>query len=213
MTLTVGRSNWPFPVPIVRRDGTWFFDTQAGREEILNRRIGENELNTIEVCRACVLAQREYFARDWDNDDVFEYARRFRSTPGKKDGLYWPVAGDEEPSPLGPLVAQAHAEGYGKKEGEKSEKRSPYHGYYFKILTKQGMNAPGGKYDYVINGHMIGGFAIVAWPAEYGSSGIMTFIVNQRGKVYQKDLGPNTAEIGKEMTEYNPDGEWTLVRE
>ena len=213
VTLTLGGDNWPFPIPIVKKDGKWFFDTQAGKEEILNRRIGENELRTIQFCEAYVLAQREYFAQDWDNDDVLEHAQHFRSTPGKKDGLYWPTAETEAPSPLGPLVAQARAEGYGKKKGDTSEKRRPYHGYYFKILTKQGENAPGGKYDYLINGHMVAGFALVAWPAEYGSSGVMTFIVNQRGKVYQKDLGAKTTDLANAMAAYDPDDTWTVVKE
>jgi hypothetical protein len=210
-TLALGRDSWPYPIPIVKKDGKWFFDTAAGREEILNRRIGENELNAIGVCRAYVLAQREYASVDRNNDDILQYAQHFKSSPGTRDGLYWHAADDEEPSPFGPLMAQARSEGYGRKDKPKVEKRSPYHGYYFKILTKQGDKAPGGKYDYIINGHMVAGFALVAWPADYGSGGIMTFIVNQRGKVYQKDLGPKTPELGEEITEYNPDETWTLV--
>lgn len=212
VTLALGKDAWPFPIPIVEKDGKWFFDTAAGKDEILNRRIGENELNTIEVCRAYVLAQREYYAMV-PNDDLPQYAQRFGSTPGKKDGLYWPTAENEETSPMGPLVAQARAEGYGPKEGDAVKKRSPYHGYFFKILTKQGSKAPGGAYSYVINDHMVAGFALVAWPADYGSNGIMTFIVNQRGKVYQKNLGEKTAKLAADMTEYNPDDTWTLVKD
>jgi len=213
--LTLGRDNWPFPIPLVQKDGKWFFDTAAGKEEILNRRIGEDEVGAIRVCRGYVVAQFEYFSEDRRGEDVLEFAQHMMSTTGKHDGLFWETKADEPPSPLGPLVAQARAEGYGRRDGENPEKkqRHPYHGYFFKILTKQGSKAPGGQYDYVINGHMVGGFAMVAWPAGYGSSGIMTFIVNQRGKVYQKDLGQATAKLASEMTEYNPDETWELVKD
>jgi Protein of unknown function (DUF2950) len=207
VTLEVGTNNWPFPIPLAQRNGQWFFDTHAGKEEVINRRIGRDELSALETVRAYVDAQREYARLDRDGDDVLEYAQNFLSTPGKKDGLYWPPELDGEISPLGPLVAAAQEQGYMKSTGEKSGPR-PFHGYYFKILTRQGKHAPGGKYDYVINGNMIGGFALVAWPADYGSSGIMTFIINQQGRAYQKDLGPKTASIAKKMDAYDPDPTW-----
>ena len=207
--LELGNDPWPFPVPIVRKDGHWFFDTAAGKDELLNRRIGRNELETLKVVRAYVQAQREYASRDRDGDGVLEYAQNFLSTPGNKDGLYWSPEPDGEISPLGPLVAAAQAEGYRKSTGEKSAPQ-PFHGYLFKILTRQGKHASGAKYDYVINGNMIGGFALVAWPAGYGETGIMTFIVNQQGRVYQKDLGPQTGKTAGTMKAYDPDKTWTV---
>jgi hypothetical protein len=207
--LELGNDHWPFPVPIVQQEGGWFFDTAAGREEVLNRRIGGNELETLKVVRTYVQAQREYASRDRDGDDVLEYAQNLLSTPGDHNGLYWTPAPDGELSPLGPLVAVAQGEGYRKSTGEKSGPK-PFHGYCFKILTRQGKHAPGGKYDYVINGNMIGGFALVAWPAEYGESGIMTFIVNQQGRVYQQNLGPQTGKTVGAMKAYDPDKTWTL---
>jgi hypothetical protein len=210
MVLEVGTNSWPFPIPIVKQAGRWFFDTQAGEEELSNRRIGRNELATLEVMRAFVDAQREYASRDRDDDDVLEFAQRLASSPGKKDGLYWPPELDGEISPLGPLVAHAQAEGYfGDTPIDKFSPQA-FDGYLFKILTRQGKHAPGGKYDYVINGNMIAGFALVAWPAEYGQSGIMTFIVNQQGRVFQKDLGSKTSKIAKKMTEYDPDESWRV---
>ncbi len=207
--LELGDDLWQFPIPIVKKDGGWFFDTEVGKEELLNRRIGKNELSTLPVMRAYVDAQREYASTDHDGSDVLKYARRLVSSPGKHDGLYWPSESEGDVSPLGPLVAYAQAEGYSPELREENEvERGPYHGYYFKILTRQGKHALGGKYNYVINGNMIGGFAMVAWPAEYGDSGVMTFIVNQQGRVYQKDLGPNTANAAKKMTEYDPDPTW-----
>jgi len=208
--LEIGDSSWPFPVPIVKRDGRWFFDTEAGKDELLNRRIGKNELSTLQSVRAYVEAQRDYASKDRDGDQVLEYAQKFKSSPGTKDGLYWPSDLDGEISPLGPLVAQAQEEGYGQKPRDLNAKPNPFHGYFFKILTRQGKSAPGGKYDYVINGNMIGGFALVAWPAEYGESGIMTFIVNQQGQVYQKDLGPKTPKIAAAMKAYDPDPTWKV---
>jgi hypothetical protein len=208
--LEIGEDSWPFPIPLVKRDGGWFFDTAAGKEEILNRRIGRNELATLEVVRAQVDAQREYASRDRDGDDVLEYAQRLFSSPGIKDGLYWPPDLDDEISPLGPLIANAQGEGYDLTANHTSSRPAPYNGYYFKILTHQGKHAPGGKYNYVINGNMIGGFALVAWPAEYGRSGIMTFIVNQQGRVYQKDLGPKTGRLAPAMKQYDPDSTWRL---
>jgi DUF2950 family protein len=213
-TLAIGARNWPFPIPIVKEDNRWRFDTQAGTEEILNRRIGENELSTILTCRAYVLAQWQYFTEaDADKDGVAAYAQRFISTPGKRDGLYWETAEGEKPSPLGSLVAAARSEGYGRKDDKSAPKRAPYHGYYFKILTHQGAHAPGGKYNYIVNGNMIGGFGLVAYPDKWGSSGVMTFIVNQQGRVYQKNLGPKTEAIAGAMTEYDPDPTWQLVNE
>jgi hypothetical protein len=211
--LEVGTNFWPFPVPIVKKEGRWFFDTQAGEEEVFHRRIGKNELATLEVMRAYVDAQREYASRDRNGDEVLEYAQRLASTPGAKDGLFWPPDLDGEISPLGPMVAEAQGEGYRMQRKDPDSAPEPFHGYFFKILTRQGKHAPGGKYGYIINGHMIGGFALVAWPAEYGVSGIMTFIVNQQGRVYQKDLGPKTGKIAAALKEYDPDLTWSVSRE
>lgn len=211
--LEIGTNAWLFPVPIVKRNDQWFFDTEAGKDEILNRHIGKNELATLQAVRAYVEAQREYASKDRDGDQVLEYAQKVSSTPGTKDGLYWSPDLDGEISPLGPLVAQAQLQGYAKKPKEEGAAPEPFHGYYFKILTRQAKSAPGGKYDYVINGNMIGGFALVAWPAEYGESGIMTFIVNQQGRVYQKDLGSKTATMAEAIKAYDPDKTWSLSAE
>jgi len=210
--LQLGADPWPFPIPLVKADGQWSFDTEAGRQEVLNRRVGRNELGALAVCRAYVDAQREYAGKDRNGDQVLEYAQRLRSTPGSHDGLYWPLRGGDEQSPLGPLIAAARVEGYRRQARIMTDEPSPYHGYYFKVLTKQGKHAPGGKYDYIINGHMIGGFALVAWPAEWGNAGVMTFIVNQQGKIYEKNLGPKTAALAKAMTRYEPDSSWSLVK-
>jgi hypothetical protein len=204
----LGYDAWPFPVPLVKQDGKWFFDTEAGKEEILNRRVGRNELNTISVCRAYVEAQREYASECHNSEGVLEFAQHLRSTPGQHDGLYWHADEGGEVSPLGPLVAQAVGEGYTHDTKILAEKQTPYQGYFFKILTRQSQNAPGGKYSYIINGHMIGGFALVAWPAEWGNSGVMTFIINQQGKVFEKNLGPKTAAIASRMTTYDPGPGW-----
>jgi len=211
--LQLGADGWPFPIPLVKQDGQWFFDTEAGKEEILNRRIGANELGTLQVCRAYVQAQREYASVDRQGDQVLAYAQHLRSTPGTHDGLYWSTRTGDELSPLGPLVAQAHGEGYHQKTKILAGEQSPYHGYYFKILTRQGKHAPGGKYDYVINGHMIAGFALVAWPAEWDNTGVMTFIVNQQDRIYQKNLGPKTSALAQALTTYDPDPTWTLAKE
>jgi hypothetical protein len=212
--LHVGNENWPYPIPIVKFNDQWFFDTEAGKEEILNRRIGEDELTAILVCRAYVKAQREYVLKDWDGDGIFAYAQKLRSDPGKRNGLFWRATQGEEVSPLGELVALARYEGYKKKKAVfKEAEPSPFHGYYFKILTKQGKNVPGGKYNYIVNGNMVGGFALVAFPSNWGKSGVMTFIVNQQGKVYQKNLGPGTMKIAQKMKSYNPDETWTPVKE
>jgi len=207
--LELGNDAWPFPVPIVQKDGAWFFDTAAGKEELLNRRIGGNELETLKVVRAYVQAQREYAAKDRDGSQVLKFAQKLISTAGAKDGLFWSPDFDGEISPLGPLAADAAAEGYGKGKKTAGDEPQPFHGYLFKILTRQGKHAPGGKYDYVINGNMIGGFALVAWPAEYRQSGIMTFIVNQQGRVYQMDNGPQTGARAAAMKSYDPDPAWS----
>ena len=218
--ILVGNNEWPAPIPIVKRDDKWVFDTQAGLNEILDRRVGNNELSAIATSRAYVLAQWEYFVNAYGNNDgLASYAQKFVSTPGAQDGLYWDTPEDADPSPMGKLVAAAQAEGYNgdntatKKKASSSEQHSPYHGYYFKILTRQGASAPGGKYGYIINGNMIAGFALVAYPATWGNSGVMTFIVNQQGRVYQKNLGPDTDRIAGAMAEYNPDPSWKRVDE
>ena len=205
MILEYGRDAVPFAVPLVENAGRWSFDTAAGAEELINRRIGRNELAVLDVVRAYVQAQREYAGRDRDDDQVLEYAQKVASTEGTKDGLYWSYDLDCTTSPLGPLVADAQAAGYRKSsDGE----RQPFHGYYFKILTRQGKHAPGGSYDYIINKNMIGGFALVAWPAEYDETGVMTFLVNQQGKVLQKDLGSRTGKLAESMKSYDPDSSW-----
>jgi hypothetical protein len=207
MTLSIGDEDWPFAIPIVKEAGAWRFDTGAGREEILARRIGRNELDVIQVCLAFVDAQREYARNDRNGDGFREYAQKFRSDSGKQDGLYWEAKEGDEQSPFGPLLAAAQEEGYpGRPAGSEPV---PYHGYYYRILKAQGKNAPGGAYDYIINGKMIGGFAVVAHPADYANSGIMTFIVNHDAVVYQKDLGENTEELVKAMTLFDPDETWT----
>ena len=185
-TLVVGDNDWPLPIPIIKdpKKDSWLFNTAAGKEEILNRRIGHNELFTIEVCRAIVDAQKDYARMDPNGDGIPEYAEKFLSDPGDKNGLYWKTNEGEPPSPLGPLVADASAEGYKRDANNASP---PYHGYHYRMLMSQGANAPGGAYDYIINGKMIGGFAVVAWPAQYGNSGVMTFIVSLAGDVYQKE--------------------------
>jgi hypothetical protein len=208
--LIVGKQDWPFPIPVVKKGEAWVFDTDKGKEEILNRRIGENELNTIQACLAVVDAQREYALKDRDKNSLLEYAQKFVSDPGKRNGLFWEVKQGEPQSPLGPIMIQMRREGY---KGKPSSTPSPYHGYFYRILTAQGKNAPGGAYSYLVKGKMIGGFAVVAYPAEYGNSGVMTFIVNHDGKVFQKDLGKNTAAIAKSMKEYNPDKTWAEVKE
>jgi Protein of unknown function (DUF2950) len=213
VTLYIGNENWPFPIPIAKKDGQWFFDTEAGREEILNRRVGEDELIAILVCRSYVKAQRDYALKDREGDGVVKYAQKLRSDPGKKNGLFWRSRPGEEVSPLGELVAQARMEGYRKTKAVFREESTPFHGYFFKIMTRQGKNAPGGEYNYIINGNMVAGFALVASPSNWGKSGVMTFIVSQQGKVYQKNLGPNTLKIAQAMEEFNPDKTWTLVKE
>jgi hypothetical protein len=211
ITLDIGADGWPFPIPLVNQDGRWHFDTEAGRTEILHRRVGMDELGAMDVCRAYVDAQHEYASQDRTGDDVLAYAQFLRSTTGTRDGLFWPAKPGEDLSPLGPLVAAAHGEGYRHTARMLNDEQAPYHGYYFKILTRQGKHAPGGKYSYLINGRMIAGFGLVAWPAEWGNTGVMTFIVNQQGKVYQSNLGKKTAKIAAAMTQYDPDSRWTPV--
>jgi len=207
--LVIGDKRWPFPIPVIRRGSAWQFDTAAGRQEILDRRIGRNELNAIKVCRAIVDAQRDFVDRVRASDGVVEYAQKFISSPGLRDGLYWPVEAGETESPIGPLLARARAEGYGEDDGYGAG--DPYHGYYYRMLMGQGLNAPDGAYDYLAEGHMIGGFALVAFPAGYGTSGIMTFIVNQDGVVYQKNLGPGTVDAARAMQSFDPDSSWSKV--
>jgi len=211
ITLELGGDAWPFPIPLVKQDGHWFFDTVAGKAEILNRRVGTNELGAIGVCNAYVDAQREYASQDRLGDGVPAYAQHLHSSPGLHDGLYWPAKPGEELSPFGPLIAAARVEGYHHPARMMNDGQAPYHGYYFKILTRQGRHAPGGEYDYVIKGRMVAGFALVAWPAEWGNTGVMTFTVSQEGKVSQRDLGGKTAEIAGAMTAYDPDEQWAPV--
>jgi hypothetical protein len=202
--LIIGNEDYPFPIPLVKKGNVWRFDTKAGREEILNRRIGRNELEVIEILRAYVDAQREYATTDWDGDGKTEFARKIRSSEGKKDGLYWAVKDGEQLSPFGPLAAKAAKEGYSKEN-------TALHGYYFKIVKGQGKDAVGGEFDYLVNGKMILGYAMVAYPAKIGASGIMTFIVNHNGVVYQKNLGKNSGKVATAMKQFNPDKSWKKV--
>lgn len=205
--LHVGRNDWSFPIPIIREGGDkWRFDTKLGQQEILARRIGRNELAAVQVCLAFVDAEREYAAEDRNGDGVKEYAQKIMSTAGKKDGLYWETRDGEPPSPMGSLVAAARHEGYHPKKMKK--KMVPYHGYLYKLLLAQGKDAPGGAYEYVVNGRMTAGFAMVAYPAKYGASGVMTFIVSHSGDVYEKNMGAGTAEAVLAIKEFNPDGTW-----
>jgi hypothetical protein len=203
LTLFMGKIEWPFPIPLKRKDGRWFWDMDEGRAEIRRRTIGGNELKAIEVCRGYVEAQEMYAETDRNGNGVPEYARRIFSSNGKKDGLYWPG----EDSPVAAAFARAVAEGYAPSTGAPR----PFHGYYYKVLFAQGPDAPGGARDYVVKSLMIGGFALVAWPAEYGISGVMTFIVSQDGAVYEKDLGRSTGAMAKAMTRFNPDKTWSLA--
>jgi hypothetical protein len=203
--LIIGPEDYPFAVPIAKKGDGWVFDTAAGREEVFARRIGRNEFGAIRACLGYHDAQYEYAATMPKVDDMAIYAQRIASTPGKKDGLYWPTAAGEPPSPLGDAVADASLRGYRVGSG------APYRGYYYKILTRQGRNAPGGAHDYIVKGKMIGGFALIAWPAEYGNSGIATFMINHDGVVYEKDLGPKTAQIAGSATAFNPDESWKKV--
>jgi len=207
LILTIGNDDFPFAFPLVKSGERWRFDTAAGREELLARRIGKNELDVIKVLQAVVDAQREYASADRNGNGILEYAQRFASTPGKHDGLYWPAAAGEPPSPLGQLVAHAAGEGYRTRP----DAPTPYHGYYFRMLRGQGASATGGAVDYVVHGRAIGGFAVAAYPAKYGSSGIMTFVVNQDGVVYQADLGPDTRTKASAMRKFDPGSGWARV--
>jgi hypothetical protein len=208
-TLVIGNEDWPFPIPITKDANGWRFDTARGKDEVLTRRIGRNELATIAIARTYVAAQRLYARRPHDGKPAGLYATVFGSDPGRENGLYWPVKRGQKRSPLGDLVAQAAAEGTRLDRGGRPP--SPFHGYYFRILTAQGAAAEGGAKDYVVNGEMKGGFALVAWPAEYDVTGITTFVVNQDGVVREKDLGPTTDALARAMTLYNADGSWGTV--
>jgi hypothetical protein len=203
-TLTVGNDAWPFPAPLVSKGGRWHFDAEAGRDEVLKRRVGHNELDTIQTLLAIVDAQREYAMTDHGSGGAPEYARKILSSPGRRDGLYWVTADHEPPSPLGHLIAEATEQGYVVN----GDAPRPYHGYLFRMMTTQGPSAPGGARDYVVRGRMIGGFAVIAWPAKYGVSGIMTFVVNHDGVVYQKDLGDSTPDLVAKIDAFDPDKSW-----
>jgi len=205
--LYLGADNWPFPIPLVKSGDGWVFDTEAGKRELLFRRIGRNELFTIDLLADLADAQQEYASEIRDNGSVKQFAQKIQSGPGKHDGLYWPVGSGEEESPIGPLIADATAEGY--KTGAATP--IPFHGYYYKILSRQGKNAPGGAKDYLVEGKMTQGFAFLAYPATYRASGVMTFMINQDGVIVQKDLGTDTAKVANEITEYNPDKSWEEV--
>ncbi len=209
-TLVIGNEDWPFPVPIVKDASGWHFDTAAGKEEVIARRIGRNELAAIATVRAYVTAQRRYAEQGHDGNPAGVHATKFASDPGKENGLYWPVKTGQKRSPLGDLVAQAEAQG--RAVGGDRSKPAPLNGYYFKILTAQGSAAAGGAKQYVVKGLMSGGFALVAWPAQYDATGVMTFIVNQDGTVYEKDLGPDSDAAARKMTAYNPDKSWNQVQ-
>ena len=208
--IIVGYEDWPFPIPLVKEGDGWRFDTEAGADEILARRIGRNELSVIQVCRTYVDAQQVYASVGHDGKPEGIYAQNVASTPGKQDGLYWPAKPGEKLSPLGEMWAQATAQGYKREEGRVGP--MPFHGYYFRILKAQGAAVQGGPKSYIVNGDLTGGYALVAWPAEYENSGIMTFIVNQDGVIYQKDLGEKTNKIANEMKAYNPNPTWTKVQ-
>ena len=208
--LLIGADNFPFPIPLQWGEGgQWFFDTTAGKEEILTRRIGQNELAVIEACGAVADAQAEYFSQPHDGGSKGQFALKFISDDGKQNGLYWDSPEGQPKSPLGPLAAFATVEGYSTK----ARPHTPFHGYYFRMLTRQGVHATGGAKDFVVNGKMVGGFALVAYPAEYGNSGIMTFIINQGGVLLQKDLGKATTETATAMTEFDPDASWSQIQE
>jgi hypothetical protein len=207
--LSVGSQGYPLPIPLIKKGDFWVYDTKAGKEEIINRRIGRNELNAIDVLREYVVAQREYACKDRNGDGVLEYAQKLVSGRNDHDGLFWKTKEGEEESPFGPFIARAAKEGYKGKTG--GEKPSPYHGYFYRVLKAQGENAKGGKRSYVVNNNMILGFAMVAYPARYGSSGVMTLIVNQDGEVYERDFGRDTAKVAEAMTEYDPDKNWKKV--
>ena len=209
-TLVVGEEGWPLPIPLVHTGNGWWFDTGAGEEEIINRRIGKNELNVLEICRVYVEGQEEFSALHAQGKIQHEYAQRFQSSPDQHDGLYWPTTTGQQESPLGPFLASAAEEGY---VGKVLSNHTPYHGYYYRILKSQGAHASGGAKDYIVHGHMKRGFALIAFPDRYGESGVMTFIVNQDGIVYEKNLGFATAEIARIIREFDPDESWNIVRQ
>jgi hypothetical protein len=209
VTLLVGNAEFPFPYPLVETDGRWRFDAKQGNTEVLDRRIGRNEISAINVCLAYVDAQREYAMRDRNDNGLLEYAQQLTSSPGKQDGLYWETAAGEPASPLGPLVARARGQGYSRP----AVPDAPYHGYLYRILTGQGKDAPGGAYAYIVDGKMIGGFGLVAYPARWGNSGVMTFVCNHEGVVYEKNLGRDTQAVAAKMTLFNPDATWTRSRD
>jgi hypothetical protein len=202
--LYIGAENWPLPVPLVKKDGGWRYDTESGKAAVLARRIGQNELGAIEICHALLEAQKEYFSAPRDGKPR-QFAQKIASDPGKHDGLFWQPSQGEPESPIGPLIVSAVGEGYRRGKGGA---RTPYHGYYYRILTSQGESAPGGAKNYIVNGAMTGGFAILAFPAQYRSTGVMTFIVNQDGVILESDLGENTADLAANMKEYAPDATW-----
>ena len=205
-TLVMGNESWPFPIPIVQDSGAWRFDTKAGADEILYRRVGQNELAVMDVASAFVSAQREYASKGRDGQPAGIYAQRFVSEDGKHNGLYWPVSNaDPRPSPMGQLAAKAAADGYRRADAQ----REPYYGYYFKVLTSQGSHAPGGAKSYLVNGAMRGGFAMLAWPADYGQSGVMTFMIAKDDALKQKDLGPDTGTLASTLEAFDPDSTWT----
>jgi len=214
--LQIGDDNWELPIPLVQQNGRWHFDLAAGRDEIVNRRIGRNELNAIQASLAFVDAQRDYASEDRTGDGILKYAQHFISTPGTKDGLYWPTADDQPPSPLGEIFAEASGDAYlavaSNVQPSTRPMPTPYYGYYYKILTSQGPSAPGGAYDYIVKGDMLGGFAMIAYPDDYDVSGVMTFMVNHEGVVYQKDLGPDTGDLAEEIKSFNPDNTWQRVQ-
>ncbi len=207
LELVIGEDAWPYPIPLVKDSKKWSFDTASGIEEIINRRVGENELKAIQSCLAAVDAQREYASRDHDGDGILEYAQKSRSTIGRRDGLFWPARAGEPDSPLGEMAAAAAAEGYLGVTGD------AFHGYHYRLLTSQGPNAPGGEYDYLARDNLIGGFAVLAFPAEHGESGVMTFLVSHHGVVYQRDLGPETAAEAENIIAFDPSEEWEVVPE
>jgi hypothetical protein len=207
MTLVVGDDDWPLPVPIVAKDGQWYLDGAAGADEIVYRRIGRNELGAIAVCRGFIDAQLEYAAGGHDGNEPGLFAAKLRSDPGKQNGLYWPTAQGEPPSPAGEAIARAAAEGYKAVTG----KRTPYHGYYYRMLFAQGDNANGGAQEYFVEGKLTQGIALLAWPADYAASGVMSFIVDEEGIVYQKDLGEDTAAAAEAIQVFDPDGSWAIV--
>ncbi len=208
--VTVGADAWPFPAPLVKTPAGWHFDSEAGRDEVLKRRVGRNELDTIQTLLAIVDAEREYVRADYDRDGFSTYAKRFRSSPGKKDGLYWPTGAGRAPESAGPAGRRGHQ---GRLFHDAPPTPQAYHGYLFQMLTAQGPAARGGAIDYMVRGRLFGGYAVIAWPAKYANSGIMTFIVNHEGVVYQRDLGDSTAERVAKITAYNPDHSWRRAQE